>query len=106
FTLSQAAPVEDAGAALVAGGGAGVLGLTDAARLVFPERPLTAEEAVAAGYGQRVAASGAPGLHAAVDPDGRLVALLEDVGTTARVQVGFPPSPGGRPTALPGGSTP
>jgi tRNA pseudouridine(55) synthase len=91
FTVGQAAPVEDAGAALAAGGGAGVLGLTDAARLVFPERPLTAPEAVAVGYGQRIPATGAPGLHAAVDPDGRLVALVEDAGTTARVTVGFPP---------------
>jgi tRNA pseudouridine55 synthase len=91
FALSQAAPVEDAGAALAAGGGAGVLGLTDAARLVFPERPLTAEEATAAGYGQRIPATGAPGLHAAVDPEGRLVALVEDAGSTARVAVGFPP---------------
>lgn len=91
FTVAQAAPVEDAGAALLAGGGAGFLALTDAARLVFPERRLTAEEAVAVGYGQRVPATGAPGLHAAVDPDGRLVALLEDAGPSARVQVGFPP---------------
>ncbi|MGY2129038.1 tRNA pseudouridine(55) synthase TruB [Blastococcus sp. SYSU DS0617] len=91
FTAAQAAPVEDAGAALAAGGGAGVLALTDAARLVFPERTLTAEEATAVGYGQRIPATGEPGLHAAVDPDGRLVALLEDAGTTARVAVGFPP---------------
>jgi tRNA pseudouridine55 synthase len=68
-----------------------VLGLTDAARLVFPERPLTAPEAVAVGYGQRIPPTGTPGLHAAVDPDGRLVALVEDSGTTARVAVGFPP---------------
>jgi tRNA pseudouridine55 synthase len=91
FTVGAAAPVEDAGAALAAGGGAGVLGLADAARLVFPERPLTAEEAVAVGYGQRIPATGAPGLHAAVDPGGRLVALVEDAGSTARVSVGFPP---------------
>jgi len=91
FAVPQAATVEEAGAALAAGGGAGVLGLTDAARLVFPERGLTAEEATAVGYGQRVPATGAPGLHAAVDPEGRLVALLEDAGPAARVVVGFPP---------------
>ena len=91
FAVPQAAPVEEAGAALAAGGGAGVLGLTDAARLVFPERALTAEEAAAVGYGQRIPATGGPGLHAAVDPDGRLVALLEDAGPAARVVVGFPP---------------
>jgi tRNA pseudouridine55 synthase len=30
-------------------------------------------------------------LQAAVDEDGRLVALVEDAGPTARVAVGFPP---------------
>jgi tRNA pseudouridine55 synthase len=43
------------------------------------------------GYGQRIPATGAPGAHAAVDAVGRLVALVEDVGATARVTVGFPP---------------
>ena len=56
-----------------------------------PARELTAEEAVAVGHGQRVPATGAPGLHAAVAPDGRLVALVEDAGQVARVAVGFPP---------------
>ncbi|MCW2510856.1 MAG: truB, partial [Modestobacter sp.] len=62
-----------------------------AARAVFPARELTAEEAVALGHGQRVPATGAPGLHAAVAPDGRLVALIEDAGSVAKVAVGFPP---------------
>jgi tRNA pseudouridine55 synthase len=92
FTVGEAAPVEDAAAALAAGGGAGVLALTEAATLVFPSRTLTAEDATALGYGQRIAPSGAPGLHAAVDPGGRLVALVEDAGPTARVTVGFPPA--------------
>ncbi|MBM7805438.1 tRNA pseudouridine55 synthase [Geodermatophilus bullaregiensis] len=91
FTTAQAAPVEAAAAALAAGGGPGVLALTDAATAVFPERRLTAEEATALGYGQRVAATGRPGLTAAVDPGGRLVALVEDAGSTTRVAVGFPP---------------
>jgi tRNA pseudouridine55 synthase len=92
FTVEEAAPVEDAAAALIAGGGAGVLGLTGAATTVFPARALAAEEARALFYGQRIPATGAPGLHAAVDPDDRLVALVEDAGPTARVAVGFPPS--------------
>jgi tRNA pseudouridine55 synthase len=92
FGTGQARPVEEAAGALAAaGGGSGVLGLTDAARAVFPARELTAEEAVALGHGQRVPATGAPGLHAAVAPDGRLVALVEDAGRVARVAVGFPP---------------
>jgi tRNA pseudouridine55 synthase len=92
FAIAQAGTVEDSAASLIAGGGPGFLGLTEAARLVFPERALTAEEAVALGYGQRIPATGVPGLHAAVDPDGRLVALVEDSGRVARVTVGFPPS--------------
>ncbi len=90
FLVADAAPVEDAARALAGGGGTGVLGLTDAARAVFPVRTLTDAEARALGYGQRIAATGAPGLHAAVDGEGRLVALVEDVGATARVAVGFP----------------
>ncbi|MGY1668840.1 tRNA pseudouridine(55) synthase TruB [Geodermatophilus sp. SYSU D00696] len=90
FTTERAAPVEEAAAALAAGGGPGVLGLTDAATAVFPERRLTDDEARALGYGQRVPATGRPGLVAAVDPAGRLVALVEDAGSTARVAVGFP----------------
>jgi tRNA pseudouridine55 synthase len=91
FTTAQAAPVEEAAAALAGGGGAGVLGLTEAATAVYPERRLSDDEARAVGYGQRVPASGRPGLTAAVDPAGRLVALLEDTGSSARVAVGFPP---------------
>ncbi len=90
FSVGRAAPVEEAGAALTAGGGDGFLPLTQAATMVFPLRQVTVEEARALSYGQRIPAAGAPGLHAAVDPDGRLVALLEDSGTAARVTVGFP----------------
>jgi tRNA pseudouridine55 synthase len=90
FTVGQAAPVEEAGAALLAVGGAGFLGLTEAATTVFPARALTAEETRALFYGQRIAATGTPGPHAAVDPDGRLAALVEDAGATAKVAVGFP----------------
>lgn len=90
FSVEHAAPVEEAGAALAAGGGEGFLPLTQAATLVFPSRAVTDEESRALGYGQRIPATGAAGLHAAVDPEGRLVALLEDSGSTARVAVGFP----------------
>jgi tRNA pseudouridine55 synthase len=90
FSVERAAPVEEAGAALAAGGGDGFLPLTQAATMVFPPRQVTVEEARALSYGQRIPATGAPGLHAAVDPDDRLVALLEDAGTAARVTVGFP----------------
>jgi tRNA pseudouridine55 synthase len=90
FAVDDAAIVEDAGAALLAGGGRGFLPLTEAAATVFPVRALSAAETRAIGYGQRIGATGAPGLHAAVDPDGRLAALVEDAGVAARVAVGFP----------------
>jgi tRNA pseudouridine55 synthase len=90
FTTAQAAPVEEAAAALAAGGGRGTLTLTDAATAIYPERRLEEDEARALGYGQRIAPTGRPGLSAAVDPAGRLVALVEDAGATARVAVGFP----------------
>jgi tRNA pseudouridine55 synthase len=90
FSVQRAASIEDAAGALPAGGGAGVLPLTDAATAVFPRRDLSADEATALGHGQRVPASELPGLVAAVAPDGRLVALVEDGGRWARVAVGFP----------------
>jgi tRNA pseudouridine55 synthase len=93
FDVSRAAAVEEAAAALAAGGGPGVLPLTDAATAVFPRRDLTGPEATALGYGQRVPATGTAGTVAAVAPDGRLVALVEDAGSTARVTVGFPGPP-------------
>jgi len=92
FRIAQAAAVEDAAAALLAGRGVGFLPLPEAATAVFPERRLTAEEAVALGHGQRVRATGTGGLSAATAPGGRLVALVEDAGGTARVAVGFPAS--------------
>jgi tRNA pseudouridine55 synthase len=90
FSVAQAAPLEEAAAALAAGSGTGTLGLTEAATTTFPARAVTEEEARALVFGQRIAATGLPGLHAAVDPAGRLVALVEDAGPTARVAVGFP----------------
>jgi tRNA pseudouridine55 synthase len=90
FDVAQAAPVEEAAAALAAGGGAGTLRLAEAATTLFPSRTLSADEAKALVFGQRITATGAPGLTAAVGPDGRLVALVEDAGSTARVSVGFP----------------
>ena len=89
----------DAGAALGVGGhltalrrtASGPFAVAEAARAVFPVRTLSADEARALGYGQRIPATGAPGLHAAVDDGDRLVALVEDAGATARVAVGFPP---------------
>jgi tRNA pseudouridine55 synthase len=90
FSIAQTAPVEEAAAALAAGGGTGTLALTEAATSTFPARAVSEEEARALVHGQRIAATGVSGLRAAVAPDGRLIALVEDAGRTARVAVGFP----------------
>jgi tRNA pseudouridine55 synthase len=92
FLVDAAAPVEDAAASLVAGGGAGFLPLARAAVAVFPQRRLTPEETVELGHGRRIPPTGVAGTAAATAPDGRLVALIEDAGESARVAVGFPPS--------------
>ncbi len=62
------------------------LPLADAARATFPVRELTADEARALSYGQRVPAtgSGAGVTVAALTPAGELAALLEDRGPHAR----------------------
>jgi tRNA pseudouridine55 synthase len=92
FRVDAAAPVEEAAASLVAGGGAGFLPLAGAAVAVFPQRRLTPEEAVELGHGRRIPPTGVAGTAAATAPDGRLVALIEDAGQSARVAVGFPSS--------------
>ena len=61
-------------------GDRGCCGSTDAARPVFPARGLTAEEATRARLRPAHPGDRRPGLHAAVAPDGRLVALVEDAG--------------------------
>jgi tRNA pseudouridine55 synthase len=59
---------------------------------VFPPRRLTPEEAVELGHGRRIPPKRVAGTAAATAPDGRLVALIEDAGQSARVAVGFPSS--------------
>lgn len=64
-----------------------------AARAAFEVRDLTEAEARAVGYGQRIASGGvARGPQAAMDPDGRLIAMLEDNGSTVRSLVVFAPA--------------
>ena len=52
--------------------------LDQACLLAFPRRDITAEQAVDAGHGRPLPAVGADGIHAATDPDGRVIALLQD----------------------------
>ena len=79
----------------------------DAARRALPVVAVTAEQAVDLGHGKRVDASavdldagaegaaadgaGDRGPFAAIDPDDRLVAIVERRGATLNVVTGFPP---------------
>ena len=55
--------------------------LDEACLLGFPRRDITAEQAVDAGHGRPLPAAGIDGVYAATDPDGRVLALLEDRGS-------------------------
>lgn len=71
--------------------------LAAAARAMLPVRELSEEEARALGYGQRIAAA-VPGRAepvAAVGPDGRLVAVLDETAERARAHVVLAPADAG-----------
>jgi tRNA pseudouridine55 synthase len=70
------------------------LPLADAARAAFPARSLTADEARALGYGQRIPSEvpGRRGPVAAFAPDGSLVAVLDEERADARSLVVFAPA--------------
>jgi len=75
-------------------GGVPLVPLADAARASFAVRELSAAEATAVGYGQRVP-SRTPLREepvAAFAPDGALVAMLDERGTLAKAHVVFAPS--------------
>jgi tRNA pseudouridine55 synthase len=55
-----------------------VVPLDQAVAASFPHRDLTAEEAVALSYGQKLAPTGAAGTYGAFSPEGRCIALVED----------------------------
>jgi tRNA pseudouridine55 synthase len=71
-----------------------VVSLSDAARDSFEARELTASEATAVGYGQRIPSrpAGRSQPIAAFAPDGNLVAMLDESGTLAKARVVFSPS--------------
>ncbi|MFV0493848.1 tRNA pseudouridine(55) synthase TruB [Mycobacterium sp.] len=56
------------------------LTLDEACLAMFDRRDLTAEQAEAASNGRALSPAGVDGIHAAVDPGGRVVALLRDAG--------------------------
>ncbi|HET9875344.1 MAG TPA: tRNA pseudouridine(55) synthase TruB [Mycobacterium sp.] len=66
--------------------------LDDACLQTFPRRDLTATEAVAASHGRTLAPAGIDGVYAAIDPDGRVIALLEDAGERTKSVVVIRPA--------------
>ena len=68
------------------------LPLAEAVRLALPVREVDADEARALSYGKALAATGTPGTHGAIAPDGTAVALLVDDGDRARPVLVFTPS--------------
>jgi tRNA pseudouridine55 synthase len=93
FTLEQAHDL-DSLAALPGPEAMPMVPLADAARAQFAGRDLSAEEARAVGYGQRVRSrmAGSEEPVAAFAPDGTLVALLDESGPLARAHVVFAPA--------------
>lgn len=74
------------------GGVLPVLGLAEAVAAGFPSRALDEAETAQVRHGRQLVASGAVGPVGAFDPDGALIALLEDERGLARPRVVFAPS--------------
>ena len=66
--------------------------LDQACLLAFPCRDITAEQALDAVHGRPLPAAGIGGVYAATDPDGRVLALLEDRGPKTRSVVVIRPA--------------
>ena len=93
YDLAGARTLEELEAQADADGVLATLPLADAACATFPVRELDAADAAALGHGRALPPAGAPGVHAAIGPDGTLVALVEDAkgkgGLLARPAVVF-----------------
>jgi len=61
--------------------------LDEACLLAFPRRDLTDAQTVDAGHGRTLEPAGIEGVYAAVAPDGRVMALLEDSGRRTKSMV-------------------
>jgi tRNA pseudouridine55 synthase len=75
----------------------------EAALTAFGRREVDAEEAVVVSHGRWLEPRGTVGVHAAVGPDGRVVALLEESGGRARTVMVVRPSTLGPAPDLPSG---
>lgn len=78
FTLDSAATLEQLAENF------DVLSVTDALPAMFPQRRLTAAEARAVRFGQKLPATGSPEIIAAMSPEGQGLALLQDEHDRAR----------------------
>ena len=66
--------------------------LDDACLLAFPRRDLSADQTVDVGHGRALEPAGIDGIYAAVAPDGRVMALLEDAGNRTKSVVVLRPA--------------
>ena len=66
--------------------------LDQACLLAFRRRDISAQQAVDAGHGRPIPAAGIDGIYAAADPDGLVLALLEDRGATTKSVVVIRPA--------------
>ena len=66
--------------------------LDDACLLTFPRRDLTVAEATATSHGRALAPAGIEGIYAATASDGRVIALLRDVGDGTKPEVVLRPA--------------
>jgi tRNA pseudouridine55 synthase len=95
FGLDAAQSLDALTAAFEAEGPGGIrlLPIADAARAQLPVHEVSTQDAVRLGHGQRIpsALTGSSGddAVAAIDPDGRLVAVLDETRPTARAKVVF-----------------
>ncbi|MCL2781746.1 MAG: tRNA pseudouridine(55) synthase TruB, partial [Actinomycetia bacterium] len=96
FTLAQARTLEE----LAELDDPVTLPLPQAVRAAMPVRELTADEARELSFGRAVAVGGIEGVHAALAPDGTVVALLRDDAGRARPVLVFAPA-GGADQAAP-----
>lgn len=96
FGLADAVSLDELTATSEAQGRDGIplLPVAEAARAQLPVHDVSAEEARALGYGQRIrsAVAGTDAV-AAIDPEGQLVAVLDETRPTARAKVVFAPAP-------------
>lgn len=92
FGLEHARSLDELAATVEADGPAGIrlLPIAEAARAQLPVHEVSAADALRLSHGQRIA-SGPGGAEAvaAIDPDGRLVAVLDETRATARAKVVF-----------------